>query len=61
MLKDEFSDLALLAARASPVFSFAEVLMGGRCGQGGTRGAMGEGSNSSLAGGSGITEIGAWG
>ena len=59
MLKEELRDLAL---RVSPVFSFAELLlMGGRWGQGGTSGAMGEGSSSSLPGGSGIVEIGALG
>ena len=59
MLKEEFRDLAL---RVSPVFSFAELLlMGGRWGQGGTSGAMGEGRSSSLPGGSGMVEIGALG
>ena len=59
MLKEEFKDLAV---RVSPVFSFVELLlMGGRWGQGGTSGAMGEGSSSSLPGGSGMVEIGTLG
>jgi len=41
--------------------SFVVPLIGGRWGQGGSRGAIGDGNISSVGGGSGIVDIGTFG
>jgi len=56
-LKEEID----LAPEVGVILPLLEELIGGRCGQGGTSGAIGEGKTSSTPGGSGIVEIGAWG